>query len=110
MAEEFHHDDFPEVAVEDGEDVTRLAARGFTEEAVQRRGWRRVEGSPQEGDAAYLTQGRAYNTHIGVVFFRGGRQFILHARRGVGVVASDKLGLNSNFLNERGYWRHAGSL
>jgi len=110
MAEEFGHTDLPPVVVAPEDGVTRLAAREFTDEAVRRYGWERVEGLAREGDAAYLTQGKNYNTHIGVVFFINGKQFILHARRGVGVVASDRQGLSLNFLRERGYWRHASAL
>lgn len=110
MVDEFGRKELPEVVVAPEENVTRVAAREFTEQAVRGCGWDLVHGEPREGDAAYLTQGKTYNTHIGVVFFRQGRQFILHARKGVGVVASDKHGLAMNCLRERGYWRYASPL
>lgn len=110
MAEEFGHNDMPPVVTVQECDAVRAAARGFTEDLFLSRGWIRVEGEPREGDAAYLTQGRIRATHIGVVFFRHGQQFILHARKGLGVVASDRHGLALNFLRERGFWRHASAL
>lgn len=110
MVEEFGRKDLPAVLVIPEEKTTRIAAREFTEKAVRDCGWDLVQGAPREGDAAYMTQGKTYTTHIGVVFFNAGRQFILHARKGVGVVASDKHGLAMNCLRERGYWRYASPL
>lgn len=111
MSEEFGHKDMPPVVTVQESDAARVAARGFTEDLFLSRGWVKVnDGFVREGDAAYLTQGRTRATHIGVVFFRHGMQMILHARKGVGVVASDRHGLALNFLRERGYWRHASSL
>lgn len=111
MEEEFGHKNLPAVVTVEECNAVKAAARGFTEDLFLSRGWVRVEsGFVREGDAAYLTQGRTRATHIGVVFFRHGRQLILHARKGLGVVASDRHGLALNFLRERGYWRHAGSV
>lgn len=111
MEREFGHKDMPAVVTVQESEAARVAARGFTDELFTSRGWRRVtDGLLREGDAAYLTQGRTRATHIGVVFFRHGRRLILHARKGIGVVASDQHGLALNFLRERGFWRYAGTL
>lgn len=107
MEEQFGRKGLPPGEAVSEKEITRLAARGFTEEAVRGCGWERVEDEPREGDAVYLTQGKICNTHIGVVFFRGGKRFVLHARKGAGVVVSDRHGLLLNCFRERGYWRYA---
>ena len=108
MVDEFGHTELPAVDKPHDESM-RTAARLFTRETANKLGWTRIE-DPQEGDAVYLTQGKNCNTHIGVIFFAGGKRMVLHAMKNIGVVASDAQNLKLNSLIERSFWRHANSV
>lgn len=61
--------------------------------------------NPSEGDAVFMTQGIRPH-HVGVVVFIDGKQYILHAQAGVGVICSDMIELRQNGWRIKGYYHY----
>lgn len=87
----------------------QIASKLLTDQHTRECGWLPT-AAPKEGDAVYMSKSRKFNTHIGIVFFSKGKLFIIHALRGIGVVASDEQGLKINGLYQKGYWTHANTI
>ncbi len=86
----------------DHKNLVRSAAAIMAGDIESRFGYRETT-TPVDGDAVFLTQ-RNQPHHIGMFVVVGGKDNILHAVEGSGVICSDMTDLINNGWTIKGYW------